>query len=139
MRGGRQPRAPRPEDRRLTLIVVPHEDLDTRSFTVSYGRLRLILGALVAAALVFVIMASSWWYVAAQAARVAGLQREVHRLEAERAEVVELAKRLQGVEAQYERVRQLLGADAPVAGKAPVLPPLHGKAGEKTPVVTPGL
>src|SRR4051812_7326298 len=99
------------DERRLTFIVVPHGDLETRTFEVSYSKLKLLLVFVVALIVVFVIMLSSWWYVAAQAARVAGLEREVSRLETDRARVADLAKTLQEVEAQYERVRQLLGRD----------------------------
>jgi hypothetical protein len=117
------------DDRRLTFIVVPHGDLETRTFEVSYSRLKLLLVLGVVLLVVFVIMLSSWWYVAAQAARVAGLEREVSRLETDRAKVAELAKTLQQVEAQYERVRQLLGTEPGAKGKEPLMPPLPGHKG----------
>lgn len=99
----------------MTFIVVPHgaRDLDTRSFEVSYRRLR-VAGVL---ALVFVIawvgMAVSWGYVGTQAARVPGLQREVATLEAEREQVQELALALRRIEGQYSQVRDMLGANRP--------------------------
>lgn len=114
--------------RHLTFIVVPHGDLETRSFTVSYGRLKLIFAGIVALLLVFILVVSTWWYVAAQAARANSLQNEVMRLESERDKVARLARELEQVEAQYEHVRQLLGADAtPAKGKEPILPPLGGR------------
>lgn len=113
--------------RHLTFIVVPHGDLETRSFTVSYGRLKLLFAGVMALLLVFVVVVSTWWYVAAQAARANSLQGEVLRLESEREKVARLARELEQVEAQYEHVRQLLGADAvPARGKEPILPPLGG-------------
>jgi len=114
-------------DRRLTFIVVPHGDLETRTYEVSYRALKLglVAGAIVIG--VFVVMVSMWWYVAAQAARVPGLEREVARLEAEREQITELARMLAEVEAQYERVRQLLGGDAAPPGGEPLLPPLRGQ------------
>lgn len=115
-------------DRRMTFILVPHEDLETRSVTVSYRRLKLLLAGVLLLALVFLVMASTWWYVATQAARVRGLESEVRRLESERARVTELARTLQDVEAQYERVRQMLGADGAAKGKDPILPPLTPEA-----------
>ncbi len=119
------------DQRHLTFIVVPHADLETRSFTVSYGRLKLLFAGVVTLLLIFVVVVSTWWYVAAQAARANSLQAEVQRLESEREKVARLARELEQVEAQYEHVRQLLGADAPPAkGKEPVLPPI-GRKGEE--------
>jgi len=122
------------EQRRLTFIVVPHGDLETRTYEISYRRLRVYLTLGVVLLLAFIVVVSSWWYVASQAARVPGLEREVVRLEQERAQVAELARTLAEVEAQYERVRRLLGADAAPEGREPWLPPLRrgegGAAGE---------
>ncbi len=121
------------DHRHLTFIVVPHADLETRSFTVSYGRLKVLFAGVVTLLLIFVVVVSTWWYVAAQAARANSLQAEVQRLESERDKVARLARELEQVEAQYEHVRQLLGADAPAAkGKEPVLPPI-GRKGETPP------
>lgn len=129
-------------DRRMTFILVPHEDVETRSVTVSYRRLKALLAAAVLLVLIFLVMASTWWYVASQAARVRGLEAEVRRLESERARVAELARTLQDVEAQYERVRQMLGADGAVKGKEPILPPLVPEAtgaGDRGPAPSVGL
>lgn len=121
------------DHRHLTFIIVPHADLETRSFTVSYGRLKLIFAGVATLLLIFAVVVSTWWYVAAQAARANSLQAEVQRLESERDKVARLARELEQVEAQYEHVRQLLGADAPPAkGKEPVLPPI-GRKGEASP------
>ena len=121
-------------NRRMTLILVPHEDLETRSVTLSYRRVKLMLGGVVALGVAFVLLASTWWYVAAQASRVRGLEAEVRRLETERVRVTELARTLEDVEAQYEHVRQLLGADGGAKGKDPILPPL---VTERTGMQTP--
>ena len=119
---------PHGDKRFLTFIVVPHADLETRTFTVSYGRLKLLFAGVVALLLVFVLVVSTWWYVAAQAARANSLQAEVMRLESERDKVARLARELEQVEAQYEHVRQLLGADAAAPrSKEPILPPLGRK------------
>ena len=113
------------DDRQLTLIVVPHGDLETRSFVITYRRLK-VLGALTAALLlVMCFIVAAWFPVASLAAQVPALKRELAQLESDRAKVVQLAKALSDVEAQYEKVRQLLGADAPTAGSPPTLPPLR--------------
>lgn len=117
------------DDRRLSLIVVPDGELETRTFNLSYGKLKLFLGLGAALLVVFIVMVASWWSIAAQAARVPALEAEVARLEDERAKVAELAQTLSEVEAQYERVRQLLGADAVPAGRDVSLPPIRPRGG----------
>ena len=115
----------------MTFIVVPHggRDLSTRSYEISYRRLRVVGILLLAAVLVWLAMAVSWIFVAGQAARVPGLEREVRVLEADRARVVQLAEALQRLESQYEQVRQMLGAGE--AGPGDVdLPPVAAEPGE---------
>ena len=113
------------DDRQLTLIVVPHGDLETRSFVISYRKLKVLGGSFVVLVFLLCLVVGSWFPVAAVAARVPALERELAQLETDRAKVVQLAKALSDVEAQYEKVRQLLGADAPTAGSPPTLPPLR--------------
>jgi hypothetical protein len=101
------------DDRRMTFIVVPHggRDLNTRSFEISYNRLRIVGVLLVVAVIVWLVMAVSWVFVAAQAARVPFLKHEITRLKAENARVVQLAVALQRLEERYEQVRRMLGVD----------------------------
>lgn len=112
------------DDRRLTLIVVPHGDLETRTFEVSYRKLKLGIVVTGMLLVIFAFVAATWFPVAAQAGRVPGLERELARLEGERARVAELAQMLAEVEAQYEHVRELLGAESSADGE-PMLPPLR--------------
>lgn len=118
------------EDRRMTFIVVPHggRDLNTRSFEISYSRLRVV--GIVAAVLVlaWLGMAISWVYIGSQAARVPGLQREVARLEEESSQVDELAAALRRLEGQYTQVRDMLGAGRPDDPGSVWLPALDGPA-----------
>jgi murein DD-endopeptidase MepM/ murein hydrolase activator NlpD len=112
------------DDRRLTIIVVPHGDLETRSFEIPYRKLKIGLLVGIALLLLFGFLVAMWFPVAAQASRVPGLIDELELLETERARVAELAQTLAEVEEQYERVRQMLGADAQPGDGTPVLPPL---------------
>jgi murein DD-endopeptidase MepM/ murein hydrolase activator NlpD len=122
------------DERHLTIIVVPHGDLETRSFIVSYAKLKLLVVLCVVLLLAFGTTLAALLPVMSQAARVPALEAELRQLDSERARVAELARTLQEVEAQYERVRQLLGADAPAAGEnAPVLPPLRSDTGRAAP------
>jgi murein DD-endopeptidase MepM/ murein hydrolase activator NlpD len=124
------------DERRMTFIVVPHggRDLSTRSFEVSYRRLRAAGLLLLAATLLWVVMAVSWVYVASQAARVPGLRQEVARLEAEQERVGQLASALRRLEAQYLQVREMLGANRPSEPGSIWLPPVGGaRGGEAAP------
>ena len=112
--------------RRLSFIIVPHGDLETRTYDISYGALKALLVAGLLLLVVFVVMASTWWFVATQAARVRGLENEVARLEAERARVAQLAQDLAEAEEQYARVRQLLGVEGSGEESDVSLPPLRG-------------
>jgi hypothetical protein len=114
-----------PDERRMTFIVVPHggRDLSTRSFEISYRRLRIVGILLLVAVVAWLGMVLSWVWVASQAARVPGLQHEIAELEQERARVVQLADALRRLEAQYEQVRQMLGADQAAATDEVYLPP----------------
>lgn len=99
------------DDRRMTFIVVPHggKDLSTRSFEISYRRLRVAATLLVVAAVFFLFVTITWFWMAAQAGRVQVLQREVQHLERERQRVEELARVIARMEAQYQQVRVMLG------------------------------
>jgi murein DD-endopeptidase MepM/ murein hydrolase activator NlpD len=102
-----------PEDRRMTFIVVPHgRDPTTRSFEVSYARLRGLAIAGAVTLLLVMVMAGSWLWLAAQAARVPGLTAEVVELRGDRAQMEELARTVERLSADYARVRVMLGADS---------------------------
>jgi murein DD-endopeptidase MepM/ murein hydrolase activator NlpD len=123
------------DDRRMTFIVVPHggRDLSTRSFEVSYRRLRLAVLVASLALVAFVGMAISWMYVASQAARVPGLKREIVQLEAESERVGQLAAALRQLEVQYNQVRDMLGANRPRDPGSIWLPPVGGTRPEERP------
>lgn len=112
------------DDRRLSVIVVPHGDLETRTLEIPYRTLKVLV---VVAFTVFValgLMVGLWFNFAAKAARANDLEKQLTRLEAERSKVDSLAQLLSEVEAQYEQVRKMLGADAPSVGRQPLLPDL---------------
>jgi murein DD-endopeptidase MepM/ murein hydrolase activator NlpD len=119
------------DERRMTFIVVPHggRDLSTRSFEVSYRRVRLLVILLLVAVVAWMAMAASWIFVSAQAARVPILQAEVTRLQTENAQVAQLADALRRLESQYQQVREMLGAERPTEPGSIWLPP-GGATGE---------
>jgi len=101
------------DQRRMTFIVVPHRggDSSTRSFEVSYRRVKVGAVLLLAAVVIWVGAVGSWWYLAAQAARVPGLKRQVVQMEEDRERVTQLAEALRLLEGRYAQVRSMLGAD----------------------------
>jgi murein DD-endopeptidase MepM/ murein hydrolase activator NlpD len=123
--------APAREERRMTFIVVPSggDELGTRSFEISYRRLRFAGIAALLVVLVGVGMAASWWYLVAQAARVPALTQQIAMLEEERERVAELAEALVRLERQYEQVRGMLGADRQRDVSSLWLPPLNPRSG----------
>lgn len=117
------------DERRMTFVVVPHgeEGLGTRSFEISYRRLRVVAVLLALAAVILVVIAASWLLIAARAAQVSGLEEQIAQLEAEREQVAELAESLGRLERQYEQVRTLVGADEGPERGSIWLPPAGGR------------
>ncbi len=114
----------------MTFIVVPHgRDPTTRSFELSYRRLRALAAGGAVAVLLVMMMAGSWLWLAAQAARVPALSAEVRDLRGDRVQMEELARTVERLSADYARVRVMLGADS-VALPAIVDQPEAGPAGE---------
>jgi hypothetical protein len=98
-------RAIAPGERKLTIIVVPHGDLETRNFIISYGRLQLIVVSAAAVLLLLAVGLAMLIPIMTQAARVPRLVEELETLEGERAKVTELGQALLEMEEQYNRVR----------------------------------
>jgi murein DD-endopeptidase MepM/ murein hydrolase activator NlpD len=96
-------------DRKLTIMLVPHGARESQTFHVSYFALRALVGLGALAALGLTVMAGSWWYLAARAARADDLQAEVEVMARDRARVEALVQRLETIEAQYTRIRELFG------------------------------
>jgi murein DD-endopeptidase MepM/ murein hydrolase activator NlpD len=95
--------------RKLTIMIVPDGAQESRTFHLSYRTLRAFAALGIFAALALTVMAGSWWYLAARAARASELQREVEVMTRDRARVAALVQRLETIEAQYVRIRDLFG------------------------------
>jgi murein DD-endopeptidase MepM/ murein hydrolase activator NlpD len=112
------------DERKLSVIVVPHGDLETKMIEIPYRTLKILLVLTAVVVVALAMMMGFWFNIAGQAARAKRLEQQLTTLEAERAKVDSLAQVLSEVETQYERVRKMLGADAPSVGKQPLLPAL---------------
>ena len=96
-------------DRKLTIMVVPDGARESKTFHISYVALRGLVAIAAVAALGLTVMAGSWWYLAARAARASNLQMEVDVMRSDRARVAALVQRLEAIETQYTRIRDLFG------------------------------
>jgi murein DD-endopeptidase MepM/ murein hydrolase activator NlpD len=112
------------DDRRLSVIIVPHGDLETTTLEIPYRTLKILIVVFGVVVLALCVMVGLWFNIASKAARAGELENQLVRLEAERGKVDSLAHLLAEVETQYEQVRKMLGADAPSVGKKPLLPDL---------------
>jgi cell division protein FtsB len=104
------------DERRMTFVVVPHggsKNLSTRSYELSYRTLRMLGIAGVVLAVLLFLMAASWVWIGAQAARVPFLERQVTELQKERQERERLARQLARMQATYEQIRVMLKGELP--------------------------
>jgi murein DD-endopeptidase MepM/ murein hydrolase activator NlpD len=112
--------------RKLTIMLVPDGGRETRTVTVSYRGLRGLAAAVSVAALALTLMAGSWWYLAARAARAGELQLEVEVMTSDRARVQALVQRLETIEEQYGAIRYLFGSEETDRLSGVWLPPVTG-------------
>lgn len=94
-----------------TVVIVPTDTERTRSLRITPRGLRI--GAVLAGVGGFglAVLLGSWWFLAAQAARVPALELQIETLESENAKVEQLAESLAGLQAEYDKIRGFLGAD----------------------------
>ena len=95
----------------VRFVVVPEDGRDTLSIRLSRRRLRGLVALAVVAVGAVALLGGSWGYLAAQAARVPGLEREVADLRDTRDQVVALGAQLADLEARYTQIRSLFGVD----------------------------
>ena len=116
---------------RRAVTVTIHRDgvLASTSFRVSLLGYRVSLAVLVGIGLVLLSGIAFYGPIARQAARVPGLNREIERLTIDNRRIRELAAALDRVEANYARLRGMVGADLvpdPVrlGSTLPIAPPI---------------
>ena len=93
----------------LSLIVVPDGARESRTFRISYRRLRLLAAVAVGAVVLLTAMVGSWWYFAARATRVTQLEARLASMEGDEVRLQALADELAGIEQQYGRISSLFG------------------------------
>ncbi|MFC1660504.1 M23 family metallopeptidase [Gemmatimonadota bacterium] len=115
----------------FTLVLLPEEGGKSRSLYLSPTRLRVLLGLAAILLLAFLVLASSWGYLAVEAGRAITLRSAVDSLEAERIQIQVLAQQLERAEAEYDRVRALFGPASAAVAPDLWLPP-SGLPGSQT-------
>ena len=93
----------------VTLLLLPEEGGKSRSVHLTAKRLRIFIGVAVILCVSFLVMASSWTYLAIQTGKGWALRATVDSLEAERIQFQALAEQLDRAEVEYERLRLLFG------------------------------
>jgi murein DD-endopeptidase MepM/ murein hydrolase activator NlpD len=126
---------PQRKKRFLSIMLVPEDGREARTFRLSYRLLRTLTGLGAVVALGLTLIAGSWWYLAARASRVTELQRQVQALQAEGARIQELSRQLASMEKEYDRLRGLFGATTSELPSDVWLPPTDG-AGRPHPADT---
>jgi murein DD-endopeptidase MepM/ murein hydrolase activator NlpD len=104
--------------RHVTIVVHTDGDLNSRQYRISLRLLQVGKAAAIAVAIIAVGFLAFAGPIMGNAARVPGLQREVARLRAENSRVQQLAVALNHAEANYQELRQILGAKAPPAPRS---------------------
>lgn len=114
--------------RYLTVMLVPDRGQESHNFRLSYAFLRAMAGLAALVALALTLVAGSWWYLAARAARVAELEAEIQALQGERERIQELAGQMEAIERQYGKLRGFFApATAPPPSDVWVPPPTGGR------------
>lgn len=111
-----------------TVVLVPGDTQRTRSVNITPRALRIGAALAVTGGLTLALLLGSWWYFAAQAARIPELERQITELEADNARVEQLAGALERLQSEYEKIRVMLGGDVLVSGATPEIVPSRGES-----------
>lgn len=128
----------------VTIVIHSDGALATRSYRLPRWAVRLAVGGVISLGAVILLGLALYLPVAAAAARVPGLVREVERLEDDNHKIVELVAALDSAERRYDRIRAMLGADivpdpVQLTATLPVAPVLRARPAGTQPVYEVGL
>jgi murein DD-endopeptidase MepM/ murein hydrolase activator NlpD len=104
--------------RHVTIVVHTDGDLNSRQYRLPLRVVQVGKWAAITVAILAVLFFAFAGPISRNAARVPGLEREVARLRAENSRVQQLAVALNHAEANYQELRQILGAKAPPAARS---------------------
>lgn len=123
--------------RNVTIVVHADGALKSRSIRVPVWLLRTGMITAVAIGILLLLGVATYLPIAAEAARVPGLVREVDRLESENSRIGELVAALDSAERRYDRIRGMLGADivpdpVTIGSTLPVAPVIRAVVSQRT-------
>lgn len=113
-------------NRDLTIMVVPEDGRASRTYRLPYRWLCFWIAFGVVGIVGVTGMAASWWYLAARASLVDGLELRLEAMDRDRVRLDEIAAELAVAEAQYERVRALVAPEVLPDNGGLWLPPAGG-------------
>lgn len=102
----------------MIIHVQRESGLANRTIILSTRRVRFLRMAAIIAAVLLVLGASSWFYLATQAARVPYLTRRLSALERDVQQLDTLKRTLAEVEGRFQQVQQMLGASGGASAAA---------------------
>ena len=106
----------------MRIIVVPATS-DSRTYEISYGRLRVLRGLALGLGVAVMFLVVTWAYMASRVADMAELEAEVVLMRADRERIPGLLRQLTAVERQYSDIRRLFVPDGAGAPSELWLPP----------------
>jgi len=115
------------ESPKLRVILIPHGTGDSRTYSITYRKLRLLRAAAVATTLVLLFLVVSWGVLAQRSARLGDLEVQVAELQAAQARVPFLLAQLEQIEDQYAYLRSLFAVETAGSPGALWLPPPGGR------------
>src|SRR3954447_17190558 len=95
--------------RAYTIMVQRDGALESRTVRIPVWRVRVGIGAAVGLLIVGVVGLASYGPVMRSAARVPGLERDIARLSADNARIIELSAAVDSLERRYAQVRRMIG------------------------------
>jgi murein DD-endopeptidase MepM/ murein hydrolase activator NlpD len=113
----------------LSLIIVPDGARESRTYRISYRRLRLLAATAGIAVVLLTGMIGSWWYFAARSTRVNQLETRLASMQGDEVRLKTLADELAGLEQQYARISELFDTDSADASDLWLPPSALARAG----------
>jgi murein DD-endopeptidase MepM/ murein hydrolase activator NlpD len=116
----------------ITIVVHADGALTSRTLRITRWAFRAALAGAIGLGVLILLGLALYLPIAAAAARVPGLLREVERLEGENQKIGQLVAALDSAERRYDRIRAMMGADivpdpVQLAGTLPVAPAVRAR------------
>jgi murein DD-endopeptidase MepM/ murein hydrolase activator NlpD len=115
--------------RGVTVLIHRDGDLESRSFRVPLWVARTVLLTLSAVCIIAIVVGVLYVPIVRTAATVPGLKRRITHLEAQNAQVQELARSLSVAQQRYDQIRNMLGGN--------IVPAVPDQQADRLPIALP--